>query len=75
VCFVLINLVMAIIPDSSARLKRLMMYERELLRKMAFDETFGESKQHNDELQRRSVIQRDNANVVAVDLPEDSHRF
>ena len=42
---------MAVIPDVSGRVKRLQMYERELARKMAFDEKFG-SRDHGDLLRR-----------------------
>jgi len=47
---------MALIPDVSGRVKRLQVYERELARKMAFDEKFGDSKRRHDELVRRSRI-------------------
>ena len=56
VCIILIHVVMAMIPDESARVKRLRQYERELARKMAFDEKFGESRRRRDELLRLSRL-------------------
>jgi len=47
---------MALIPDESARVGRLKQYERELARKMAFDEKFGDSKRRRDEMVRRSRL-------------------
>ena len=56
VCIILINLVMALIPDVSARVKRLRVYERELARKMAFDEKFGESRRRQEEFRRSRIV-------------------
>ena len=47
---------MALIPDESARVKRLRLYERELARKMAFAEKFGESDRRRRELIRLSRL-------------------
>ena len=73
---------MALIPDESARVKRLRVCERELGRKMAFDETFGRSKDRHDEILRRSGIFIDQPttsdHVVTVDPIDqsfDRHRF
>ena len=61
---------MALIPDESARVKRLRAYELELARKMAFDEKFHGTKNRQTELirrsQHRSATGQDN--MVAVDL-------
>jgi len=61
---------MALIPDESARVKRLRLYERELARKMAFDEKFGESRRRRDELLRLSRMSflRNNDQPYAVNM-------
>jgi len=46
---------MAMIPDVSARVKRLRVYERQLSSRMAFDDQFGaESKKRRDKIMRNS---------------------
>ena len=52
---------MALIPDVSGGVKRLQVYERELARRMAFDDKFGDSKR------RRDTVRRSMAAVAADD--------
>jgi len=54
VCIVLIHAVMVLIPDESERVRRLRVYERELSRKMAFDEKFRATRDRRTQLLRRS---------------------
>ena len=68
VCIVLIYVVMAMIPDESARVKRLRVYERELGRKMAFDEKFRATRDRRTALLRRSRTVAGSDNPIAVDI-------
>jgi len=54
---------MALIPDVSGGVKRLQVYERELARRMAFDDKFGDSKRRRDTVRRSMAA----AAVVAAD--------
>ena len=71
VCILLIRLVMALIPDESGRVKRLRVYERELARKMAFDEKFDRSKQRRTALISRGRQLLDAA--VAINMANKQH--